>query len=234
MSTVSPRRTPPGDAPLVAGQRLTQAEFHRRYELCPPGQKWELVGGIVYMTSPLRYPHGRCDQVLSYVLGVYENATPGVEVTGNTTTILGEESEPQPDLLVRIVEECGGQSRINERSYLEGAPELVAEISHSSRVLDLKHKRRDYQRSGVVEYLVVDIEDEELYWFHFPSGQEIRPNRRGVLQSRVLPGLWIHAEALLALDSPRIQAVAEKGLASRAHAAFVKRLQAERRRRSPK
>ena len=44
--------------PLHNGDRLTQAEFHRRYEAYPEDVKFELVGGIVYMTSPLRRPHG--------------------------------------------------------------------------------------------------------------------------------------------------------------------------------
>jgi Uma2 family endonuclease len=184
------------------------------------------------MASPLRFPHGQYHVNLSAVLGVYKAGTPGVVVADNATTILGEESEPQPDLSACIVQECGGQSRVNESLYLEGAPEFVAEVSHSTRDLDLKHKRRDYERAGVVEYLVLSVEDQELYWFHFPSGEQMKPNRRGIAQSRVLPGLWIHRQALLANDTVRLLAVVQQGLASRAHAAFVKRLQAERKRRT--
>src|SRR5207244_819999 len=64
MSTVSrtgeaqPARAVPF---LVNGQRMKQPEFHRRYEACPEDEKWELIGGIVYMSSPLRYPHGHYD-----------------------------------------------------------------------------------------------------------------------------------------------------------------------------
>ena len=59
MSTVE--RRPPSPAavsPLVAGQRLGQAEFHRRYEAMPPRTRAELVGGIVYMPSPMSNDHG--------------------------------------------------------------------------------------------------------------------------------------------------------------------------------
>src|SRR5260221_7287847 len=111
MSTVPKRldRRPSPNVPLLHnGDRLTQAEFHRRYEAYPEDVKFELIGGIVYMASPLRLPHGRYHQKLSFVLAHYESATPGVEVADNATVILGEESEPQPHLLLRIMTEFGG------------------------------------------------------------------------------------------------------------------------------
>jgi hypothetical protein len=85
-------------------------------------------------------------------------------------------------------------------------------------------KRDDYQRSGVLEYFVVCWEEQEVHWFHFPSGDLIRPNRQAISRSRVFPGLWLDIEALLRLDPARLMEVLQQGLASREHAAFVKRL----------
>src|SRR2546430_6414111 len=121
------RRQPaPCMVPLLEnGDRMKQPEFHRRYQAYPEDVTFELVGGTVYMASPLRYPHGTYHMKLGFVLESYVAATPGVEAADNATTILGEESEPQPDLLLRIVQECGGQSKINEEEYLEGSPELL-------------------------------------------------------------------------------------------------------------
>ena len=99
--------------PLYNGDRLTQAEFHRRYEAMPEDVKAELVGGIVYMASPLRRPHGTFHFKLSLVLGLYEAATPGAEGGDNLSTILDDDCEPQPDLLLRIHTECGGQSHLS-------------------------------------------------------------------------------------------------------------------------
>jgi Putative restriction endonuclease len=217
--------------PLLAnGDRMSRADFHRRYEACPPDEKFELVGGTVYMASPLRYPHGTYHKTLSLVLGLYEAGTPGVEAADNVTTILGEESETHPDLALRILAECGGQSRVNDEEYLEGSPELIAEVAYSSRAIDMNQKRQDYQRAEVLEYLVLCIEGPELHWFHFPSGNQIQPNRAGVSRSLVFPGLWVHVQALLEQDGPRLIEVVQQGLASRPHAAFVRRLQAARRR----
>src|SRR5262245_23245479 len=118
---------------LVNGDCMKQPEFHRRYETYPEDVKFELIGGIVYMASPLRRRHGRYQPKLTVVLERYESATPGLELLDNATTILNEESEPQPDLGLRILSAYGGQSWETEDDYVGGAPELLAEISHSTR-----------------------------------------------------------------------------------------------------
>src|SRR4051812_38307615 len=129
MNILSSRRADPSHngVPLLAnGDRMKQPEFHERYEQYPDGVKFELVGGIVYMASPLRWLHGTFHTELSLVLALYKAATPGVEVGDNATTILGEESEPQPDLGMRILPEFGGQSKLDAKEYVVGAPELLA------------------------------------------------------------------------------------------------------------
>jgi Uma2 family endonuclease len=166
------------------------------------------------------------------VLWLYKMATPGTEVLDNTTTILGEESEPQPDLELRILKEFGGQSSEDEDNYVQRAPEFIAEIAHSSKAIDLHRKRPDYQQAGVLEYLVLSVEEPKLHWFHFKSQRQLTPNRKDIAQSRVFPGLWIDVPALLARNSDRLFQVAQQGLTSRRHAAFVKRLAAARRKHS--
>ena len=106
---------------LHNGDHLTQKEFHRRYEAYPEDVKFELIGGIVYMASPLKREHGMYHPELSLVLSLYKAGTPGVEVADNMTTILGEESEPQPDLMLRVLTDHGGQSAYNTKNYLVGA-----------------------------------------------------------------------------------------------------------------
>jgi Uma2 family endonuclease len=224
---------PSKELPLENGDCMTQAEFHRRYEACPEDVKAELIGGIVYMASPLRRAHATHHPELSGALWLYKGATPGVEILDNATTILGGISEPQPDLALRILPEFGGRSGHNEDDYVEGAPELLAEIAHSTVAIDMHQKKDDYQRAGVLEYVVLCIEERELHWFDFRSGSPLKPTRQGLFRSRVFPGLWIDGPALLARDSPRIVAAVQQGLAHRSHAAFVKRLQAAARRKRP-
>jgi hypothetical protein len=58
MSTGERVRTKIVLPPLVAGQHLDQPTFHERYEAMPPETRAELVGGVVYMPSPMRLDHG--------------------------------------------------------------------------------------------------------------------------------------------------------------------------------
>lgn len=235
MSTITrPKssRRPPGPPPLAHGQQLTQAEFHRRYEAYPDHVKAELIGGIVYMASPLGRPHGSHHVELGGAFWLYKGGTPGTEVLDNTTTILGQRSEPQPDLTLRILPEWGGRSQNSVQDYVLGPPELLAQIADSSRNLDLHQRKDDYERAGVVEYLVVCVAERELHWFNFASSRPIKADRQGIFRSRVFPGLWIDQPALFDRDSARIMAAVQEGLVSRQHAAFVKRLQAAHRKHS--
>src|SRR6266481_6182970 len=47
--------------PLVSGDKLTRNEFLRRWEAMPNVKFAELIGGIVYMPSPLSWEHGSND-----------------------------------------------------------------------------------------------------------------------------------------------------------------------------
>ena len=154
----------------------------------------------------------------------YELSTLGVEMGDNATVILGVESEPQPDLFLRILPEFGGQSSTNKDDYVLGPPELIAEVAHSSKSIDLYSKREDYARNGVKEYLVWSIADKRFHWFDLAAGNEIPVDSDGVLRIRSFSGLWIDQEALFARNLLRIMGTLKQGIDSPAHAAFVERL----------
>jgi hypothetical protein len=65
--------------PLVPGERLDQPTFHERYEAMPPATRAELVGGIVYMPSPMRADHGDWSRPASGWLYLYQCFTPGIK-----------------------------------------------------------------------------------------------------------------------------------------------------------
>jgi Uma2 family endonuclease len=222
------RRTP---LKLHSGDHMTRQEFHRIYEQMPEDFKAELIGGIVYVASPMRIPHGSRHLYLGAAFVHYEAHTLGVEAGDNTTVFLADESEPQPDLLLRILPEYGGQSRTTADDYIDGAPELVAEIAHSSRSLDMHRKRADYAEYGVLEYLVLDSQRQKLHWFDLAHNQEVDPPADGILRMRTMPGLWIAPEAVLKRDYRRMIEVLDEGLASDEHQGFVEKLKSQRKRR---
>src|ERR1700681_447927 len=108
--------------PLVRGDKLTRDEFLRRWEAMPKVKFAELIGGIVYMPSPLSRGHGVPDTRVACWLGTYAAFTPGCEAANNVTWLMREDS-PQPDVYLRLLPEHGGQSR-NAGPYAEGAPEF--------------------------------------------------------------------------------------------------------------
>ena len=185
-----PATTSPSVPTLTNGDRLTRREFERRYKAMPDVKKAELIEGTVYLPPPVHASgHGRPHSAIIGWLHAYDAATPGVASYDNATVRLDLDNEPQPDALLRIEAECGGQSRISEDDYVEGPPELVVEIAHSSAAYDLHDKKQAYRRNGVREYLVWQIEDDASTGSRWTKGLTGRslPTRRAVWQAACFP-----------------------------------------------
>jgi Uma2 family endonuclease len=212
--------------PLEAGDHLDQKTFHARYEAMPQGTRAELIGGVVYMASAMKLPHARFQRRISVWLGDYEDATPGVEGGDSPSTILGDDSEPQPDACLFIRPELGGQIRIGKDEYIRGAPELVVEVASSTESYDLHAKKRDYERAGVREYVVIAVRQRKVFWFVLRDGsfEPMPPDAEGFYRSQVFPGLWLDPDALLRLDGKRMREVLGQGIGTAEHAEFVKGL----------
>jgi Uma2 family endonuclease len=222
--------------PLENGDRLTRPEFERRYHAMPELRKAELIEGVVYMASPLRFrPHAKPHGRLITWLGVYEAATPCIEMGIEPTVRLDIDNEPQPGGVLLISTESGGHSTLSEDEYVEGAPELVVEIAASSAAIDLGDKKRAYRRSGVQEYIVWQVFDQKIDWFQLQDGDYVLlvPDEQGVLHSQIFPGLWLNVEAMLRGEMRSVLAVLQTGIESAEHQAFVEQLEILRDKLSP-
>ena len=148
-----------------------------------------------------------------------------MEVLDNATAILGWRSEPQPDVMLRILPEFGGQTRI-ERGLVCGAPELVVEVAKATRYVDLGPKLADYEQAGVREYVVRCTRSRRGPLVQAGGGSLVRvpPDGDGLYRSAFLPGLWLDPQALVRGDTRRLREVLDQGLATPEHAAFVAEL----------
>lgn len=210
--------------PLENGDRLSRREFEQRYAAMGKNCKAELIGGIVYMASALRVKsHGQPHSLLNVWLTTYRISTPGLIVADAPTVLLDPDNEPQPDLALLIDPACGGQTRLTKEDYIEGAPELLAEIAASTVSLDLGTKKLAYERNGVREYIVWRVLDREIDWFIWQDGQYVNlmPDPDGISRSRVFPGLWLDQSALIRDDMARVMTVLQWGMAAPAHADFA-------------
>src|SRR5206468_1507484 len=124
--------------PLNNGDKLTRAEFLRRWELHPEINNAELIGGVVYVSSRVTLEHGDMQGAAGVWLGTYRIATPGT-ASGHRITSFILEDTLQPDVHLRILPEYGGRSR-SDGEYLAGIPELLLEIRPSSAAYDLDVK----------------------------------------------------------------------------------------------
>ncbi len=213
--------------PLENGDRLSRVEFERRYHAMPQLQKAELIEGTVYMPAALRFKsHGQPHSWIMGWLMMYAAMTPGVLLGDAPTVRLDLDNEPQPDAVLLISPETGGQSRLSDDDYIEGAPELVVEIAASSVAIDLYAKKTAYCRNGVQEYIVWQVLDQKLDWFYLESGQymNLTVEADGILRSRVFPGLWLTIEDLLAGNLQQVLSVVQDGTRSHSHTEFIQTL----------
>ncbi|MBE9000726.1 Uma2 family endonuclease [Nostoc sp. LEGE 12447] len=213
--------------PLENGDRLTRYEFERRYQAMSRHQKAELIEGVVYLASPLRFeshvePHGH----LIGWLWTYQIATPGVRLGIEPTVRLDRDNEPQPDGVLLITPAAKGQSRLSDDDYIEGAPELVIEIAASSVAIDLHDKKKVYRRNGVKEYIVWQIFENKLDWFSLQQGEyaSLEVDADGIIKSQIFPGLWLSMPNLLAGNMQQVWSVLQLGLNSPEHQIFVQQL----------
>jgi Uma2 family endonuclease len=234
LNSPSSRPLPPAERipPLHTGDRLTRDEFERRYAMTPKHVKAELVKGIVYVMGPPvsdaghSNPHGR----FTTWLGTYEAFTPGTHLGDNGTVRLDGENEFQPDTFLQILPNHGGQCRVSHDDFIEGAPELVAEVAASSASYDLHDKLEAYERNGVLEYIVWRTWDRVIEWFQLQDGKYVlrSPDEHGIIRSLVFPGLWLDVTAMINSQPAKVLTTLQQGLASREHQEFVARLESQR------
>jgi Uma2 family endonuclease len=206
---------------LAAGDKLTREEFLARWEANPEITKAELIGGIVFMPSPVSVEHGEMEGDLGTWLGTYRAATPGTAGGHNTTSFLLEDT-PQPDLYLRLLPEYGGKSWVEDK-YLQGVPEFLAEVCRSSASYDLHVKLDLYQAAGVPEYLAVLLFEREIRWYVLINGRYelLQADADGLWRSRIFPGLWLDGQALLAGNLQQVLSRLHDGLHSPEHKQFI-------------
>jgi Uma2 family endonuclease len=226
MATVTEQLLPP----LQSGERMTRAEFLRRWEAQPELKFAEHIGGIAYiMSSPVSFEHSDRDRDLACWTGNYQAATPGTAGGANGTAFIGDETL-QPDQNLRVLPEYGGGSW-PKGEYFAGKPELLAEISKTSAVYDLGLKAESYQGAKIPEYLAILLDEKKIRWHVLVDDryQLLAPDSGGIWRSQVFPGLWLDGAAFLRGDLKQVLSCLQDGLPSAEHQAFVAKLDQARR-----
>lgn len=212
---------------LRHGERLSRDEFQRRYEAMSD-VKAELLDGVVYIvSSPVSEYHGNPHADLVTWMGFYRAYTPGIVNGDNTTLRLPVDADAQPDGYLRIAESHGGRTCLDESGYVIGAPDLIGEVAYSSLAYDKSVKRPIYQREKVREFILWRVEERIIDWYalHGESYDELSVDPSGIIRSEIFPGLWLDVTAMVRGDLAKVLEVLQQGIATEAHAEFVRKLQ---------
>lgn len=185
---------------------MDRRRFHALYARTPEEFRAELIDGVVYVASPVRY--GKHDEHAALIrtwLGVYAPSRSEVKVGNEASLVLDDENEVHPDAFL-FRTGPGAQLTETADGYLEGSPELVVEVAASSVSRDLHQKKDAYARNGVREYLVWRVEDGVIDWFELSDGRyrarELPGS--GVVESNAFPGLVLDVRAALRLDASAV------------------------------
>lgn len=145
------------------------------------------TGWMRIETMPIGFAHGRDNFLLSSFVSLYGTLKniPFISVTNGSFRKVGER-ECQPDLAFYAGPELPNIPRSNHPVdvNLYGPPTLAIEISATTLSDDLGQKRLLYERLGVQEYWVVNVEAATVIAFAISDG-----GSRQIQVSAVLPEL---------------------------------------------
>jgi Uma2 family endonuclease len=172
---------------------------HADYLLFPDdGRRHELIDGEHFVTPSPRSPHQRAVENLFLLIGPYvREHRLGRLALSPFDVIFSDYDVVEPDLIFVHAERLG----IIE-DWVRGVPDLVIEIlSPTGRRHDEVRKRALYERFGVEEYWVVDLDAETVKVYRLEDERYGRPRlftvREGdVLESPVFPGLEVPVAAV--------------------------------------
>lgn len=158
-------------APAV--HRFTRDEYYRMAEAgLFREERVELLDGEIITRSPHNTLHAstvyRLVRTLERLIGTITC------VRGQLPIVLSDRSEPEPDVAV-----CAP----DPYDYSQAHPRadqvlLVIEVADTSLIYDRTRKARAYAESGIPEYWIVNLLDQQVEVLTDPSGQGYRQQRQ--------------------------------------------------------
>ncbi|RKX74906.1 MAG: Uma2 family endonuclease [Spirochaetes bacterium] len=168
------------------------------YFSLPQGAPYQLIGGELTPSPAPSWKHQRISRKIGTRLSEHvENNGLGEVFFAPVDVYLSDENVFQPDLIFIAK---GREDLLSDKGYIEGAPDLVAEIlSPSTLTLDAIEKKEAYEKYGVKEYWIMDGESQTIYVYAMKkTGFE--------LVQRVLKGESLSSEVVegFALDTKHV------------------------------
>ena len=176
--------------------RWSVTEYHRMAEagLLDETDRVELIEGELVDMAPIGSKHAF--RVDSIARALQRAAGASFLVRVQNPILLGEHSEPQPDIAV-----------VNDKNYAESHPEaedvlLIVEVSDTTLAYDRDVKLSLYARHGIPEVWLLDVNAGELTIYREPAEGQYRlirkPTSAEAVSPVLVPGVTIALVQVLA------------------------------------
>jgi Uma2 family endonuclease len=151
--------SPQGAWTVADWERLPRPEDGRRYEV---------VGGVLHMTTAPTNFHQWIVQRLVRLLGMpAEDAGVGVSFFAPIGVLLSPVDAVQPDFLLVLTQHM----HIVRGGRIRGAPDLVIEVrSPGNSAAEMQQKQQRYAQNGVPEYVVIEPATRTLHHYRLEAG----------------------------------------------------------------
>jgi Uma2 family endonuclease len=125
-----------------------------------PDKRYELIGGAFFMVPAPNTKHQYTSIEIEFRIRKFlEKNELGMVFYAPYDVVLSNEDVVQPDIIFIVKENF----HIITKDNIKGSPDLLIEIiSEKSAQRDRIIKRRLYEKYGIKEYWLVDIEKEEI------------------------------------------------------------------------
>ena len=141
------------------------ADYHQMIEsgILDEDDRVELLEGKIVCMSPQKPFHAASVQRSSRLL--FKLLGDRAEIRIQLPVILGDDSEPEPDIAV---------VRFDDNEYSFRHPEaadiyLLIEVADSTIAKDRQQKARIYAKNQVLEYWILDVQKRQVYVFRQPD-----------------------------------------------------------------
>jgi Uma2 family endonuclease len=178
-------------ADLYRRHRLTVHDFHRMGEagILPVESRLELIEGEIIAMAPIGSRHAA---IVTRANRLFVQAVAGRAIVSvQNPIILGEQSEPEPDLaLIRPRDDFYALALPRADEVL-----LIVEVADTTLRYDREIKIPLYARHGIPEVWLIDVDGRTLTVFETPAEGRYRDERRvrpsGALAPKALPGVEV-------------------------------------------
>lgn len=131
-----------------------------------PESRYELINGEIIKMTPIKSAHaGIVTFLLEYlIIELHKKNT----IIGQNPLLLGQFSEPEPDIVVAAYR----KDRYRSRHPAPSDVFLIIEVADSSLEYDRGTKKELYAESGIPEYWIANIPEKQLEIFRHPAGSD--------------------------------------------------------------